>query len=191
MKQRSLPLLILFALLLTFAVYSSAFADHRPGHTAAAQCSDGVDNDSDGKKDKDDPDCIAGKLCEDGTATCNDGDFTGAAGSGNDGDFSGAATGINSATDFPLKVKLENPLKVDSIQDAIKLFMDAVVKIAIPFIVVFFIWSGIQFILAQGKPEAIKKAKAMFWNTLIGTLLILGAWAITDAIVGTINSIAS
>ena len=94
-------------------------------------------------------------------------------------------------SEFPLQVKLKNPLKVDTVQDAIKLFMDAVVKIAIPFIVVFFIWSGINFILAQGNSKKLEDAKRMFWYTVIGTLLILGAWAITDAIVGTINSIAS
>jgi hypothetical protein len=99
--------------------------------------------------------------------------------------------GSTPLSEFPLKVKLDNPLKVNTIKDAIGVFMDAVVKIAIPFIVVFFIWSGISFILAQGKPEDIKKAKNMFWYTVIGTLLILGAWAITDAIIGTINSIAS
>lgn len=97
----------------------------------------------------------------------------------------------NSASEFPLQFRLENPLKVNTIQDAISLFMETVVKLAIPFIVVFFIWSGVNFILARGKPEALKKAKAMFWNTVIGTLLILGAWAITDAIVGTVNSIGS
>lgn len=94
-------------------------------------------------------------------------------------------------TDFAIPIKLKNPLKVNTIQEAIKLFMDAVVKIAIPFIVVFFIWSGISFILARGNPTDITKAKNMFWYTVIGTLLILGAWAITDAIVGTINSFAS
>lgn len=94
-------------------------------------------------------------------------------------------------TDAPLNIRLKNPLKVNTIQEAIKLFMDAIIKIAIPFIVVFFIWTGLKFILAQGKPEEIKKARQMFWNTVIGTLLILGAWAITDAIVGTVNSLAS
>ncbi len=100
-------------------------------------------------------------------------------------------TSASEVTDMPLRIKLKNPLKVDTIQDAIKLFMDAIVKIAIPFIVVFFIWSGINFILAQGNATKMKTAKNMFWYTVIGTLLILGAWAITDAIVGTINSIAT
>jgi len=94
-------------------------------------------------------------------------------------------------TEFPLLIRLKNPLKVDTIEEAISLFMDAVVKIAIPFIVVFFIWAGLKFILAQGNATKLEEAKKMFWYTVIGTLLILGAWAITDAIVGTINSISS
>lgn len=96
------------------------------------------------------------------------------------------------STDLKLKIKLSNPLGNDNmtIEDAIKKFMNALVKITIPFIVVFFIWSGLSFVLAQGNPEKIKTAKNTFWYTVIGTLLILGAWAITNAIIGTINSIA-
>ncbi len=78
---------------------------------------------------------------------------------------------------------------MDTVQKAIKLFMDAILKIAIPFIVIFFIWSGLSFVLARGNPEKIKTAKNMFWYTIIGTLLILGAWTITNAIIGTVNSI--
>ncbi len=87
------------------------------------------------------------------------------------------------------EVKLKNPLKVNNISDAIKFFLDVLIKIAIPFIVIFFIWSGLKFILAQGNPTEITKAKKMFWYTIIGTLLILGAWTITNAVIGTINSI--
>lgn len=94
-------------------------------------------------------------------------------------------------TDFKLNVKINNPLKVSTIQEAIKLFMGTVVKVAIPFIVVFFIWAGFNFILARGNPEGIKKAKNMFWYTIIGSLLIFGAWAITNAIIGTINAVGS
>lgn len=92
---------------------------------------------------------------------------------------------------FILDVKLKNPLKVDTIEGAIKFFVNTLIKIAIPFIVVFFIWSGLKFILARGKPDEIVKAKQMFWYTIIGTLLILGAWTITNAIIGTVNSITN
>lgn len=92
---------------------------------------------------------------------------------------------------FILDVKLKNPLKVDNIKDAIKFFVTTLIKIAIPFIVVFFIWAGFKFIMAQGKPDKITEAKKMFWYTIIGMLLILGAWTITNAIIGTVNSITT
>lgn len=95
------------------------------------------------------------------------------------------------ASGFLLDVKLQNPLKVSTIGEAIKFFVTTLLKIAIPFIVVFFIWAGLKFILAQGKPDKIKEAKNMFWFTIIGTLLILGAYTITNAIIGTINSVVN
>ncbi len=148
-----------------------------------SQCADGIDNDNDGGIDKEgltapdgkkfpaDKEClVAGAICENGAKTCPSSTTT--TGSG-----------------FTLNVKINNPLKVETVQDAIKLFMDAVLKIAIPFIIIFFIWSGLSFVLARGNPEKIKTAKNMFWYTIIGTLLILGAWTITNAIIGTVNSI--
>ena len=94
-------------------------------------------------------------------------------------------------TSFDLGLHIDNPLKVATIQDAVKFFVTTIVKIAIPLIVISFIWSGLSFIFAQGRPESVKKAKNIFFNTVIGTLLILGAWTITNAIVGTVNSIAN
>ena len=97
-------------------------------------------------------------------------------------------------SNFKLQVKLDNPLAkngINTINDAVKAFMGAIVRIAIPFIVVFFIWSGLSFILARGNEKKILEAKNMFLYTIIGTLLILGAWAITNAIVGTVNSLGS
>lgn len=148
-----------------------------------SQCSDGFDNDGDklidanggtidGVKVGKDPQCKPGIKCENGTDSCPSGSGTPTSGSG-----------------FALKVKIVNPLKVNTIQDAIKLFMNAILRIAIPFIVIFFIWSGLSFVLARGNPTKLETAKKMFWYTVIGTLLILGAWTITNAIIGTVNSI--
>lgn len=90
---------------------------------------------------------------------------------------------------FDLKIKLNNPLKVNTIQDAVRLFVNGVVRLAIPVLVIFYIYAGFSFIAARGNTEKIKNAKSMFFYTIIGTILILGAWAITNAIVGTVNSI--
>ena len=73
------------------------------------------------------------------------------------------SSGTNPAvSNFQLQVRLNNPLKVDTIEGAVKFFVTTLVKIAIPFIVVFFIWAGLKFILALGKPEEVAKAKKMF-----------------------------
>lgn len=119
---------------------------------------------------------------------------TGAGTANNAGSGSSATRnnpGVSSPTSFDLGLHIDNPLKVATIQDAVKFFVTTIVKIAIPLIVISFIWSGLSFIFAQGRPESVKKAKNIFFNTVIGTLLILGAWTITNAIVGTVNSIAN
>ncbi len=103
-----------------------------------------------------------------------------------EGSSSAPASGASS---LDLQVRINNPPKVDTIEGALQLFMSMVLRIAIPFIIVFFIWSGLSFILARGNPDDIKKAKKMFWYTIIGALLILGAVTITNAIIGTVNSI--
>jgi hypothetical protein len=130
---------------------------------------------------------------DNGTGTSGSGTGTG---TGNNGSQTPAPTltpkthvPATTGSGFALNVKINNPLKVDTIQGAIKLFMDAVLRIAIPFIVIFFIWSGLSFILARGNPTKLVTARKMFWYTIIGTLLILGAWTITNAIIGTVNTI--
>lgn len=175
MKILRIFVLVVILFGLTIPFYSHVQAD-------VTQCADGIDNDKDGGIDKDgltapdgtkfpgDKQCVTTTTpCEDGSKTCASAQTTGSG--------------------FTLKVKVTNPLKVDTIQKAVKLFMDAVLKIALPFIVVFFIWAGLSFVLARGNPEKLKKAKNMFWYTIIGTLLILGAWTITNAIIGTVNTI--
>ena len=92
---------------------------------------------------------------------------------------------------FNVNFKLNNPLKAATIQDAIKLLMGIVFKLAIPVIILFFIYTGISYILALGNAEKVKKVHTMFFYTVVGTLLILGAYTITNAIVGTVNSVIS
>jgi Type IV secretion system pilin len=178
-------LLTVFFVIPVFAQTTESPQSNGNINPPVSQCADGFDNDNDGKIDKTglktvgktyepDPQCIGSAKCEDGTNTCLSQNNPATCGSG-----------------LCLNVKIKNPLKVDSIQGAIGLFMSAILRIAIPFIVIFFIWSGLNFVLARGNPEGIKKAKNMFWYTIIGTLLILGAWTITNIIIGTVNSVTN
>lgn len=190
--------LLLLLLVLTLGIKSPLFAQNT-NTNIVSQCDDGVDNDTpkdgqidrngrtvDGVKYPPDTDCKDPKaICEDGTRTC----ITNAEGSATVGQPPRVSSPASGASGFDLQVKINNPLKVDTIEEAIKLFMDMVLRVAIPFIIVFFIWSGLNFILARGNKDKLDKAKKMFWYTIIGSLLILGAWTITNAIIGTVNSI--
>lgn len=99
------------------------------------------------------------------------------------------SSGTPNNPSFDLNIHLDNPLKAQTIQDAIKLFMGIILKLAIPVIILFFLWTGFTYITALGNPTQIGKAHRMFLYTIIGTLLVLGAWVITNAIVGTINAV--
>lgn len=102
---------------------------------------------------------------------------------------SNATNANNAATSQALNIHLNNPLAVSTINDAIKLFMGVIIRIALPLIIIMFIWSGLTFVFARGNPRKIDEAKNILLFTIIGALLILGAWTITNAIVGTVNSI--
>lgn len=98
-------------------------------------------------------------------------------------------TTVNTSSSFDLNIKLQNPLKATTIQEAIALFMRIIIKLAIPVIILMYLWVGFSYILALGNPEKIKKVHNLLLYTVIGTLLVFGAWAITNAIVGTINAV--
>ncbi len=151
-----------------------AMAQGSVGSTTT-ECNDGNDNDGDGKRDFGsgatfDPDCSST--------------------SDNSESIPGQQSGSSAADSVKIDIKLKNPLgETDTIPKLIKKIMDAILTVAIPFIVLFFIYAGFLFVTARGNKETIEKAKRMFWYTLIGALLILGAWTIASAIVTTVNEI--
>ncbi len=91
-------------------------------------------------------------------------------------------------TDIPTSTgRITNPLTgVNSIPALIQIILEGVLKIGIPIIALAIIYSGFLFVSAQGKPEAITKAKNAFMYTLIGAAILLGSWAIAKLISETV-----
>ena len=85
-------------------------------------------------------------------------------------------------------ISLTNPLKAESVQDLILAVVKTVLKLAIPIAVLFIIWSGFKFVMAQGNPEKIKGAIKTFQWTVIGLAVIFGAYVIATIIKSTIES---
>ena len=84
---------------------------------------------------------------------------------------------------------IENPIKATSIQCLISLALKFVVNLLAIAAVLYILWAGFLFVKAQGNPEELKTAKTALMHALIGTAIILGAWALASVIAKTINQI--
>jgi lysylphosphatidylglycerol synthetase-like protein (DUF2156 family) len=62
-------------------------------------------------------------------------------------------------------------------------------QIGAVFCVFFIIYSGFLFIKAQGKEDELTKAKSVFFWSVVGTAILLGASVVADLISGTVNSV--
>lgn len=83
-----------------------------------------------------------------------------------------------------------NPLgSISSFSDFVSAILGIVVSIGVPVAVLAIIFSGFLFVTAQGNEEKLKTAKSAFLWSVIGTAILLGAWAISQAIDTTIQAI--
>lgn len=76
-----------------------------------------------------------------------------------------------------------NPLNFNSIPELIRELLRVAVTIATPVVVIFILYAGFLFVSARGNEQQITKAKHMLIWTIIGAILIVGAWAFAVAIV--------
>lgn len=76
-----------------------------------------------------------------------------------------------------------NPLNFNSIPELIRELLRVAVTIAIPVVIIFIIYAGFLFVSARGNEQQITKAKSVLTWTVIGAILIVGAWAFATAIV--------
>lgn len=110
--------------------------------------------------------------------------FRGTTGTGN-----ANTTGTGNANTLNLNVKLNNPISTNTFQEFVQAALDIVLKIGIPVVALFIIYSGFLFVTARGNADKLKTAKTTFIYTCLGAAVLLGAWVIANAIAGTINEI--
>ena len=85
--------------------------------------------------------------------------------------------------------EVKNPLGANSFCGLIKNLLQAAIAIGIPVAVLFIVYAGFKFVLAQGKPEELKKARQNFLWTLIGIAIFLGAWLLANVVANTVNQL--
>lgn len=90
-------------------------------------------------------------------------------------------------------IKLVNPLGgndgVRSLPELVESLLRIVLTVGTPLVALAIIYTGFQFIAAQGNPEALSKARKSLVVVIIGAAILLGAYVIAEAIVGTINAV--
>ncbi len=84
----------------------------------------------------------------------------------------------------------ENPITANSIPQLLGMLLKFAVRVATVLCVIYLIWSGFLFVKAQGNEEELKRAKSAFFYALIGTMLMLGAEVIAQAIAKTVQDIS-
>jgi len=86
---------------------------------------------------------------------------------------------------------LNNPLNkaISTIPDFISKFLQVVVMVALPIIVLFFVYAGFKFLLAQGNENKLNEARKNLLYAVIGAILILGAWVLATLLAGTVTQL--
>ena len=80
----------------------------------------------------------------------------------------------------------ENPLGNASLQGLVNTLLTVLVRVGAVLCVLAIIFTGFKFVMAQGNPAEIAKAKTMFKNTIIGGIMVMGAFAISEIIKNTL-----
>lgn len=92
-----------------------------------------------------------------------------------------------------IETGIENPLgsNLKDIPTFIEKVIEIVLYVGIPLLALAIIYSGFLFIEAQGNEKKLEKAKKAILYTLIGGVLLLGAFVISEAIIKTVEDIKS
>ncbi len=93
----------------------------------------------------------------------------------------------------PLTTTINNPLGVgnNDVNSILLKIMNIVAMVGGITVVFFIIYSGFKFVTAGSSDTDRTKAKEMFYATIIGGAILLGAGIIANVVVGTIRAIGS
>ena len=78
---------------------------------------------------------------------------------------------------------IENPINSGTFEAVVAKIAELIARIGMVLVVVFIIYSGFLFVSARGSDEQLKKAKSTFMWTIIGAAIIIGAYAIAQAVI--------
>ena len=78
---------------------------------------------------------------------------------------------------------IPNPIKACGLEQVVKSLVRLLTTISIPLLTLFIMWSGFLFLTARGSDEQLKKAKTVFYWTVVGGAVLVGANVLAEALV--------
>lgn len=82
-----------------------------------------------------------------------------------------------------------NPIRSSSLAGILVKLANFVVKLGIPVMTFFLIFAGLKFVTAQGNAQKLAEARRMFYWTIVGGVILLGASWITLAVINFARSL--
>ncbi len=81
--------------------------------------------------------------------------------------------------------------KYKSVTEIIAKFIDFIINLGIVAVVLFFVYTGFQFVAAKGNPDAINKAKTSMMWTVVGTLVLIGGKVLVKVLENTLSGLTT
>lgn len=103
------------------------------------------------------------------------------------------ALSFNSVEAYTVSTKITPPFGGTSytLKQFIVDILKVVTDIGVPIIVLAIVYSGFLFVKAQGNETELTKAKQAFFWTVVGSVVIFGAWVVAEVLSGTIAQIST
>ena len=92
--------------------------------------------------------------------------------------------GVTDGTIFSIK----NPLQANSVGELVQTAATIFSYLAVLAGVIALIWTGLQYILAQGKPERIKELKTQLLWVVVGIGIVIGARIMISIVINTLSA---
>lgn len=83
---------------------------------------------------------------------------------------------------------LQNPIKFNTFSEFVEGVTKIAVQVLMPFVVLAFIYSGFLFVKAQGNEKVLKDAKTAITWSMVGALILFGAWGFANMIGKTVQT---
>jgi len=119
-------------------------------------------------------------------------------GPGGQFDFDGSSDQVRSNSQIgdsatpAASTELQNPLKADSFEGLFQnILTDVIIPVSATIGVIFIIWAGFGFVMAQGNDTKLSEAKKRLKWVLIGVGIVIASEVILDLLLNTIREVST